>query len=87
MERVNIGEIELAVDFFKLSQEDREDLCSGLMDTMLTMIHKYAPANMNRVDILDKLLDSSILTNEEDENFEICELLKTCKQILNESKD
>lgn len=84
---IQIGEIELTTDYFNLSEENKQDLCNGIMDMMLTLIDRNAPKHLNRVEILDKLLDSSIETNMENEEYEICGLLTKCKQILNESKD
>jgi len=36
------------------------------------------------MDILEHLLDSSIQSNETEENYEICQVLKDIKQIINE---
>lgn len=86
-EHVQIGEIELPIDYFKLSIEDKNDLCMGLIEVMLDILDKTLPQYVSRFDILDKLLDSSIITNLEHENYEICAVLEKCKQIINESKD
>jgi hypothetical protein len=37
----------------------------------------------NRIDFLNEVLDSSIMTNEEEEQYEICSVLLDCKKQLN----
>jgi hypothetical protein len=54
---------------------------------MLTLINKKVKPEFNRMLVLQKLLESSILSNVEEENYEICQVLTDIKNILNEPTD
>ena len=38
----------------------------------------------NRIDFLSKLIDSSIETNEMEENYEVCQVLKDIRNLIDE---
>jgi hypothetical protein len=54
---------------------------------MITLINKQVRPEFNRMLVLEKLLDSSIQSNVEEENYEICQVLTDIKNILNEPTD
>lgn len=78
-----IGEIEIPVDYFSLNTEERHDICVGLLEVMLDTINKNVKPEFDRLTILDKLLESSIETNSEEEKYEICAVLKDIQQLIN----
>jgi hypothetical protein len=79
-----IGDIEIPVNYFQLSTEQKAELCENIYK----LIHKAISANIHpQIDnnlIMHKLLESSIMSNEETENYEICQVLSDIKQIINE---
>lgn len=79
-----VGEIEIPLNYFKMSEEERKTLCLGLFETMMDTLNRTAKPEFDRFMILDKLLDSSIITNEEEENFEICAVLRDIQKLINE---
>lgn len=87
MEHVQIGEIEVPFNYFELDNTQQEELCMGLIETMITMLDKQLPIYLSRFEILYKLLESSIITNLEEEKYEIVAILERCKQIMDEQKD
>ena len=87
MDHVQIGEIEIPFNYFELDKSQQDDLCMGLIETMVTMLDKQLPVYLSRFEILYKLLESSIITNLEAEKYEIVAILDRCKQIMDEQKD
>jgi len=81
---IKVGELEIPVDYFSMDEEYKKELCLILVDAIITAIDKHVNPKLNRVEILDMMLDSSIQTNEQDENYEVCQFLNDIKQIINE---
>lgn len=87
MRDYRIGEIEIPSDYFKLKEEDKKQLCLDMIDVVLTVLDKRLNKSINRMDMLNLLLISSIQTNEEDEKYEVCQFLTDIRNILNEQTD
>jgi len=81
---VKVGELEIPTDYFNMDKVDKKELCLLIIDTMMTVLDKNISPEYNRITILNTLLDSSIQTNVVDENYEICQVLKDIKEIVNE---
>ena len=85
MERhIKIGEIEVPRDYWNLSLNKRRELCETLIDTILVVLEQQIRPDMNKIRVLDLLLISSIITNEELENYEICQVLSDLRLLINE---
>ena len=56
------------------------------MDVMITIIDKHFRQGIDRIAILDKMLESSINTNIGDENYEVCAVLNDIRNLLNEER-
>jgi hypothetical protein len=82
--KTKIGELEIPVEYFDLSKEEKDYLINEILNVMLTIIDKNVIPSVNRIDIMNQILDSSIETNIEDEVYEICAVLYDIKQKLNE---
>jgi hypothetical protein len=83
-QKTKIGELEIPLEYFDLSKEEKDYLINEIINVMLTIIDKKVVPTVNRIDILNTILDSSIETNIEDEVYEICQVLWDIKQKLNE---
>jgi hypothetical protein len=84
LNKTKIGELEIPVEYFDLTKEEKDYLINEILNVMLTIIDKNVIPTVNRIDILNQILDSSIETNIEDEVYEICAVLWDIKQKLNE---
>lgn len=82
--KMKIGEIEIPIEYFDLTIEEKDYLVGELLNEMLIQIDKNVRPEINRIDILQHILDSSIETNIQDESYEICAVLYDIKQKLNE---
>lgn len=81
---IKVGELEIPESYWDMTEEDKEQLCLTIMDSMLTILDKTLNAEINRFDILDKMLESSIMVNEANEQYEICEVMYKIRKLLNE---
>jgi 2C-methyl-D-erythritol 2,4-cyclodiphosphate synthase len=81
---VKLGELEIPADYFKMSKEDKDVLCNVIMDAMLTVLDKEIKSDLDRIEIFDKILESSIITNQEQEEYEICQVLTDIRTLINE---
>lgn len=81
---IKVGELEIPIDYWSMTEEDKIELNLVLLDAMLTLLDKQLNPDFDRLVILDKLLESSIESNEEEENYEICEVMKNIRTLLNE---
>jgi hypothetical protein len=84
LRHIKVGEIEIPKDYWVLTKEDKRELCEHLVDELLTVLDNKINPDFNRLTILDHLLTSSILTNEELENYEICQVLNDLRILINE---
>jgi hypothetical protein len=82
--KTKIGILEIPIEYFDLSKEEKDYLINEILNVMLTTIDKNVIPTVNRIDILNMIIDSSIETNIEDEVYEICAVLWDIKQKLNE---
>lgn len=81
---IKIGELEIPADYWTLDTQEKRDLCLTIVDAIITLLDKNINPEFNRITILDKILESSIQSNELEENYEICQVLSDIKQIINE---
>jgi len=84
---IKIGELEVPVDYFNFCKEDKEILCNEVMDAMLHILDRQLKPDLDRLEVLDKLLESSIITNQEQEEYEICQVLVDIRTLINEPED
>lgn len=81
-EHIKVGELEIPIDYFKYNKEDKDILCNEIMDIMLHMLDKHLRPDMDRIKVLDLLLESSIITNQEQEEYEVCAVLSNIRELI-----
>ena len=81
---IKIGEIEIPMNYWDMNEDDRTELCLTLMDGMLTILDKTLNPEFDRLAILDLLLVSSIISNEENEEYEVCEVMSSIRKLIND---
>ena len=85
MRHKKIAELEIPEDYFQLSPEDKQTICMVIMDNLLKVIDKRFNPSLSRIDLMNKLLDSSIQTNINEETYEVAQVLYDIKQMMNEA--
>jgi len=81
---IKVGEIDIPTNYWSMSEEERLELSLTLMEDMLIILDKTLNPEFDRIDILDLLLISSIISNEEKEEYEICDVMSSIRKILND---
>jgi hypothetical protein len=83
MRKIKLSEIEIPSDYFELNEEEREAVCIGTLNFMLEILDKQLKPEVNRMLALESLIESSIITNQEDELYEICAVLTDVRKLIN----
>jgi hypothetical protein len=84
-EQITIGFIDIPVKYWSMTQEEKDTMCNKMIDALITKLDEDLNPEINRIAALDDIMVSSILTNELEENYEICEVFKNIRKILNEA--
>jgi len=87
MKRIDIGYIDIPVDYFKLGPEERKVLCELVIDNLYKIVDKQLKPEVDRIEALNDIFDSTIEMNEKEENYELCQVLMEIKKNLNEPID
>lgn len=83
-EMVKIGHLDVPVDYFTLPVDEKEVICNSILESMLYILEKHIDPEVNRFDILNKIIDSSIIMNEDNENYEVAGVLLDIRKMINE---
>lgn len=81
---IKIGDLDIPEDYFKLHSVDKETICIVIMEQILKLIDRQIPSYINRLDFLDKVLESSIITNVQEEQYEVAQVLTDIKEMIND---
>ena len=85
-EQINIGYIDVPIEYSLFKDDLKKAFCNNLIDSMLMLIEKELSRTpeINRINFLQELLQSSLISNENLENYEVCQILKDCLNSINE---
>jgi hypothetical protein len=81
---IKVGELEIPADYWSLSPDIKRELCLTIVDAIITVLDQQISPKLNRMEVFQHLIDSSLLSNEQDENYEVCQVLIDIKQLINE---
>ena len=82
MKNIKIAEMEIPSDYFSLSKEDKDVVCNSILESFLYILERNVPKSVNKMEVLDRILESSIITNQEQENYEVCGVLSDIKKMI-----
>ena len=80
---IKVGELQIPESYWEMTDEQKQDLCLTIMDSMLTILDKSLNQSINRLDVLDSLLKSSMEVNEKEQNFEVTDVMKRIRELIN----
>lgn len=83
-EQIDIGFIDVPKEYESLDEQTKIKLCDNIIQSMLVQMDKATPKYINRITFLNEILESSLITNEEQENFEVCVVLRDILKRLND---
>jgi len=84
MKTVKVGEMEIPSDYFSMNEEDKQIICNSILESIMYLLEKHV--NTDEVDrrvILDRIIESSIITNEMEENYEVAGVLFDIQKLIN----
>lgn len=85
MKTIKVGELEIPTDYFSLPQEDKNVICNSILESIMYLLEKHVTTNeIDRVEILERIIESSIITNEMEENYEVAGVLFDVQKLINE---
>jgi hypothetical protein len=84
--KINIGYMDVPINYHSYSQEIKDAFCNNFIDSMLHIIEKELSRTpeINRIYFLEQILQSSLITNENLENYEVCHIINDCLKKLND---
>lgn len=83
-EIVRIGHLDVPIDYFTLPVDDKEVICNSILESMLYLLEKHVDPEVDRFYILNRIIDSSIIMNEDNENYEVAGVLFDIRKMINE---
>jgi len=85
--QVKIGEVDIPKDYFALSKEDKKEICEFMADRIFSMLNKSVVEKRDRDYLANQIIKSSLITNELEENYEMCQVLVDIRKLINEPTD
>jgi hypothetical protein len=80
-----LGHIDVPVKYCEFSNEQKIEIQDNLIDSLLHNIDKNLPPEINRITFLSEVLESSLITNEKMELYEVCQVINDTRKRLNVS--
>lgn len=84
-EHVELGQVRIPKEYHNFDDKHKQIVCDKIIDTLLIHIDKELDPLENRIDFLNMVFKSTLITNEEEENYEVCVVIKDCINRLNEA--
>ena len=84
MEQIELGWIDIPKNYNDYTNRQKKVICNRLIDMLLIEIERELDPTINRITFLDEILESSLVSNEHLEQYEVCAVLLDCRKILNE---
>lgn len=81
----DIPDINMPDDYFQLSEEDKRDVCVGLLQSIYDTIIK--PSSGNTIELFDRIFSTTMEYHIKLENYEICGVIRDTKRIFDEQKN
>lgn len=82
-----IGDIDIPKDYRNFSKSEKDAFCFILIETYLQLIDIKFKKVPNKKKTLLELIEHTIIREEAEENFEVCQVLLDMKNVLNELFD
>jgi len=81
---IKVGHLDVPKNYFDLELEDKEVVRNSILEAMLYILDKNLSKNTDKQKVLLEIIDSSIIINEHDENYEVAGVLFDIKNMINE---
>lgn len=82
MKKIRLGMIDVPNDYFDLNDDAKNELCEVLLDKLYLFIDERLEQGHDRIEFLREVLISSLESNEQYEQYEICQVINDCIKLL-----
>lgn len=82
-----MNKVKVPENYLKMSLNDKKDSCLGLLQTIYDIIIKSTNTNYSKLDLIYKILDSTLKHHETLEDYEVCSMISDTRKILDEQKN
>ena len=82
-DQIELVYIDIPTEYAKLTKRKKNDICNNLINMLLQEIDRELDVTINRIKFLDEVLESSIITNNDMENYEVSQVLYEMRKMLN----
>lgn len=82
--QIKVGHLDVPTDYFKLPQEDKDVVCNSILESILYILERHInDDSIDKINVLNRIIDSSIITNQHEENYEVCGVLVDIRNLIN----
>jgi len=85
IDKLRIGYIDVPKDYWDIDEEKKTEMCNKIIDKLYLYLDRNLDPSIDRISFLYAVLDSSLESNIEYENYEVAAIITDCKKILNEN--
>jgi hypothetical protein len=81
---LKLGMIDVPTDYFSYDITQKKELCEDLIDRLYLFIDDKLEPQINRIEFLKDVLQSSLESNVQLEYYEVAAVINDCIKLLNE---
>ena len=82
-----MNEIKAPHNYFELSDDEKKDVCVGLLETIYELLIKQKGNEYSKLELMQSVLTATLEYNEKIEEYESCQVLLDTRKLLDEHKD
>lgn len=81
---IKVGHLDVPLDYFNMPQEDKDIVCNSILESILYILERHInDDSIDKINVLNRIIDSSIITNQHEENYEVCGVLVDIRNLIN----
>lgn len=81
---IKVGYLDVPKNYFELELEDKEIVRNSILEVMLYILDKNLSKKTDKQKVLLDVIESSIMMNEQEENYEVAGVLVDIRKMINE---
>jgi hypothetical protein len=81
---IKMGYLDVPKNYFDLELEDKEIVRNSILEVMLYILDKNLSKSTDKQKVLLDVIESSIMMNEQEENYEVAGVLVDIRKMINE---
>jgi hypothetical protein len=80
---IKVGYLDVPKNYFELGLEDKEIVRNSILEVMLYILERNLSKKTDKQKVLLDVIESSIMMNEQEENYEVSGVLLDIKKMIN----